>query len=84
MIGVTLAPDCRKKEFIMMKNVGNTDRAIRVFIGALLILLSLLNVIGPWGWIGLLPIATGLLRFCPAYTVLGLRSCPVEQSTESA
>ncbi len=68
----------------MMKNVGNTDRAIRVFIGALLILLSLLNVIGPWGWIGLLPIATGLLRFCPAYTVLGLRSCPVEQSTESA
>ena len=67
----------------MMKNVGDTDRAIRVFIGALLILLSLLNVIGPWGWIGLLPIATGLLRFCPAYTILGLRSCPVEQSTES-
>jgi hypothetical protein len=55
-----------------------------VFIGALLILLSLLNVIGPWGWIGLIPIATGLLRFCPAYTVLGLRSCPMEQSSESA
>jgi hypothetical protein len=55
-----------------------------VFIGALLILLSLLNVIGPWGWIGLLPIATGLLRFCPAYTVLGLRSCPMEQSSDSA
>ena len=68
----------------MIKNVGQTDRALRVFIGALLILLSLLNVIGPWGWIGLLPIATGLLRFCPAYTVLGLRSCPVEQSSESA
>jgi hypothetical protein len=68
----------------MMKNVGHTDRAIRVFIGALLILLSLLNVIGPWGWIGLIPIATGLLRVCPAYTVLGLRSCPMEQSSESA
>ena len=68
----------------MIKNVGQTDRALRVFIGALLILLSLLNVIGPWGWIGLLPIATGLLRFCPAYTVLGLRSCPMEQSSESA
>ena len=68
----------------MMKNVGNTDRAIRVFIGALLILLSLLNVIGPWGWIGLLPIATGLLRFCPAYTVLGLSSCPMEKSADSA
>jgi hypothetical protein len=68
----------------MMKNVGNTDRALRVFIGALLILLSLLNVIGPWGWIGLLPIATGLLRFCPAYTILGLRSCPVEHSADNA
>lgn len=62
-----------------MRNVGNTDRALRVFAGCLLILLALLNVIGPWGWIGLVPIATGLLRFCPAYTVLGLRSCPVEQ-----
>jgi hypothetical protein len=68
----------------MMKNVGQTDRALRVFIGALLILLSLLNVIGPWGWIGLLPIATGLLRFCPAYTVLGLSSCPMEKSADSA
>lgn len=68
----------------MMKNVGSTDRALRVFIGSLLILLSLLNVIGPWGWIGLLPIATGLLRFCPAYSILGLRSCPVEHSADNA
>ena len=45
-----------------MRNVGNTDRALRVFASSLLILLALLNVIGPWGWIGLLPIATGLLR----------------------
>jgi hypothetical protein len=55
-----------------------------VFAGSLLILLALLNVIGSWGWIGLLLIATGLLRFCPAYTVLGLRSCPVEQKEEHA
>ena len=67
-----------------MKNVGNTDRALRVFTGSLLILLALLNVIGPWGWIGLAPIATGVLRFCPAYTVLGLRSCPIEQKEEHA
>ncbi|MBM3366641.1 MAG: DUF2892 domain-containing protein, partial [Betaproteobacteria bacterium] len=50
----------------------------------LLILLSLLNVIGPWGWLGLLAVATGLLRVCPAYSVLGLRSCPVQQSTDHA
>ncbi len=67
-----------------MRNVGNTDRALRVLAGSLLILLALMNVIGPWGWIGLVPIATGILRFCPAYTVLGLRSCPVEQKEEHA
>jgi Protein of unknown function (DUF2892) len=67
-----------------MRNVGNTDRALRVLAGSLLILLALMNVIGPWGWIGLVPIATGILRFCPAYTVLGLRTCPVEQKEEHA
>ncbi len=68
----------------MNANVGSTDRALRIFAGSLLILLSLLNVIGAWGWIGLVPIATGLIRFCPAYTVLGLRTCPVEQKEEHA
>ena len=67
-----------------MRNVGNTVRALRVLAGSLLILLALMNVIGPWGWIGLVPIATGILRFCPAYTVLGLRTCPVEQKEEHA
>ncbi len=67
-----------------MRNVGNTDRALRVLAGSLLILLSLMNIIGPWGWIGLVPIATGLLRFCPAYSLLGLRSCPVEAKEEHA
>ncbi len=67
-----------------MRNVGNTDRALRVLAGSLLILLSLMNIIGPWGWIGLVPIATGLLRFCPAYSLLGLRSCPVEPKEEHA
>ena len=67
-----------------MKNVGNVDRALRVFAGSLLILLALLHVIGPWGWIGLLPIATGLLRVCPAYTVLGLRTCPASTQEDHA
>ena len=68
----------------MNANVGMTDRALRIFAGSLLILLSLLNVIGSWGWIGLVPIATGAFRFCPAYSVLGLRSCPVESSSDHA
>jgi len=68
----------------MNANVGSTDRALRIFGGSLLILLSLLNVIGSWGWIGLVPIATGVLRFCPAYTLLGLRSCQMESSSDHA
>jgi len=68
----------------MNANLGATDRALRIFAGSLLILLSLLNVIGSWGWIGLVPIATGALRFCPAYAVLGLRSCPVNTSSDHA
>jgi hypothetical protein len=68
----------------MMKNIGNTDRALRIFIGSLLILLSLLNIIGPWGWLGLIPIATGAFRFCPAYGILKLNSCPVDtRSTDT-
>jgi hypothetical protein len=68
----------------MNANVGSTDRALRIFAGSLLILLALLNVIGAWGWIGLLPIATGALRFCPAYTLLGLRTCPLENKSDHA
>jgi hypothetical protein len=68
----------------MNANVGSTDRALRIFAGSLLILLTLLNLIGAWGWIGLVPIATGVLRFCPAYTLLGLRSCPIESSNDHA
>ena len=68
----------------MNANVGSTDRALRVFAGSLLILLTLLNVIGSWGWIGFVPIATGVLRFCPAYTLRGLRSCPMKSSGDHA
>lgn len=68
----------------MNANLGSTDRALRIFAGSLLILLSLLNVIGAWGWIGLIPIATGALRFCPAYTLLGLRTCPLENKSDHA
>ncbi len=68
----------------MKANVGTVDRALRILAGSLLILLALLNVIGPWGWLGLIPIATGIFRFCPAYTVLGLRTCPIEQSSDHA
>lgn len=59
----------------MKANVGTIDRALRVIAGLLLIALSLFGVIGLWGWIGVVPLATGLFSFCPAYRLLGLSTC---------
>ena len=56
----------------MQYNVGNTDRILRITAGSLLMILSFSGVIGPWGWIGILPLITGLFRFCPAYPLLGM------------
>ena len=58
----------------MQCNVGRTDRVLRITVGSLLILLSLSGVIGAWGWIGIVPLATGIFRFCPAYPLLGMNT----------
>ena len=62
----------------MKPNVGTLDRIVRVLAGIALIALAAFGVIGAWGYIGLVPLATGLVRICPAYTLLGLRTCPAE------
>lgn len=59
----------------MQANIGTIDRALRVVAGVLLIALSLFGGIGLWGWIGVVPLATGLFSFCPAYRLLGLSTC---------
>jgi len=56
----------------MQCNVGNTDRYLRISVGAILIILALTGTIGLWGWIGIVPLATGIFRYCPAYSLLGL------------
>lgn len=58
----------------MKTNVGTIDRAARIVIGLVLIVLALTGVIGAWGWIGL-PLATGVFRVCPAYSLLGINTC---------
>jgi hypothetical protein len=63
------------KENYMQCNVGGIDRTLRIVIGALLIVLAIVGVIGSWGWIGILPLATGIFRFCPAYPLLGIKTC---------
>ena len=59
----------------MKANIGTIDRSLRIVAGLVLIGLSLMGVIGWWGWIGLVPLATGIFRFCPVYTLLGIKTC---------
>ena len=59
----------------MKCNVGGIDRILRIAVGALLVALAITNVVGWWAWLGLIPLTTGLFRFCPAYRLLGITSC---------
>lgn len=63
----------------MKVNVGGADRILRIVVGLALILLALSGQIGAWGWIGVVPLATGLLRTCPLYSVFGMNTCPLSQ-----
>lgn len=67
----------------MLKNVGSVDRVIRIVAGLALIGASLSGLIGLWGWIGVVPLATGLFRVCPAYLPFGLSTCAVKPNSES-
>jgi hypothetical protein len=55
----------------MKMNVGGIDRVLRVLVGVALIGASLMGLIGAWGWIGVVPLATGLFSLCPLYSALG-------------
>lgn len=56
-------------------NVGGLDRTIRIALGLTLITLVFLGPQTPWGWLGLLPFATGVIGWCPLYAVLGIDTC---------
>lgn len=60
----------------MKINVGPVDRTLRIGLGAVLVGLAAAGVVGAWGYIGVIPLATGLFRVCPLYSVLGLNTCP--------
>lgn len=64
----------------MKLNVGGIDRILRILVGLVLIGLALAGVIGWWGYLGVMPLATGLFRFCPAYGLLGMNTCPLKKS----
>jgi hypothetical protein len=64
----------------MKTNVGGIDRILRAVIGLGLIALTLAGTIGVWGWIGVVPLLTAALGFCPLYTMLGFSSCPIKKT----
>lgn len=59
----------------MKANVGGFDRIARIVAGLVLIALAATGTVGAWGWIGVVPLATGIFKFCPAYTLFGMSSC---------
>jgi len=65
----------------MNVNVGGVDRTIRIVAGLVLIVAAFLHLFGPWGWIGLVLLATGMVRFCPAYRLFGASTCPKQAAS---
>jgi hypothetical protein len=59
----------------MKTNVGGIDRLLRITLGVILVALAATGTVGIWGWLGLVPLATGLLGWCPPYTLLGINTC---------
>jgi len=64
----------------MKANVGGIDRIARIIAGLALIALAATGTVGVWGWIGIVPLLTGLIRWCPLYPLLGISSCPLKKS----
>ena len=63
----------------MKSNMGSIDRGLRIIVGLVLVGLALTNVIGWWGWIGIVPIITGAIGSCPAYNIIGVNTCGSKQ-----
>lgn len=66
----------------MKSNVGGIDRILRIVVGLVLVALAATGTVGAWGWLGLLPLATGLVGWCPPYSLLGINTCKAPTSQE--
>ena len=64
----------------MTRNEGTIDRVLRVVLGLILLALVFVGPQTPWGWIGIVPLVTGLVGFCPLYKIFGLSTCPLKRA----
>ncbi|WP_019557635.1 YgaP family membrane protein [Thiomicrorhabdus arctica] len=61
-------------------NIGLWDRIIRITLGLTLIGLAYFGIVGVWGYIGVIPLVTGLIKWCPIYSILGIQTCPAHNT----
>lgn len=64
----------------MGKNEGSIDRVGRIVLGAVVLSLAFVGPQTPWGYIGIVPLATGLMGWCPLYTILGINTCGIKKA----
>jgi len=65
----------------MKLNVGGIDRIARIVIGLVLLGLAATGAVGWWGWLGIVPLATGAIGWCPPYAIFGFNTCAVKSKT---
>lgn len=64
----------------MKLNVGGLDRILRIVAGLVLVALAATGTVGAWGWIGVVPLLTGAIGFCPLYPLIGMNTCPMKKT----
>lgn len=67
----------------MTSNVGGIDRGLRIIVGLILIALVFVGPKTNWGWLGIVPLATGLLGWCPPYAIFGINTCSVKPKSDA-
>ena len=60
------------------RNEGTVDRLLRIMLGVALLAIVFVGPQTAWGWVGLVPLVTGLVGFCPLYSLLGINTCSIE------
>jgi hypothetical protein len=65
---------------LLQRNEHTIDRVVRIALGLALLMIVFVGPQTPWGWLGLIPLVTGLLGRCPIYTLLGINTCAVKRT----